>query len=130
MSKFGKYFLFVTGFALLATFARIPGTVINVHAHDRACSLASLKVFNGDGKRGLIRRSSSLNGVIQDWEDAPPPNGSYTIDPDCTGSFFNPDGAKTYNIVVLDGGKRFLLLDLEPDTIVTAEGIWLEEEKD
>jgi hypothetical protein len=154
MSKFGKYFLFVTGFALLATFARIPGTVINVHAHDRACSLASLKgtyafrntgidrtvggpvgeigiaVFNGDGKRGLIRRSSSLNGVIQDWEDAPPPNGSYTIDPDCTGSLFNPDGVKTYNIVVLDGGKRFLLLDLEPDTIVTAEGIRLEEEKD
>ena len=43
MSKFGKYFLLVTGFALLATFARIPGAVINVHAHDRACSVASLK---------------------------------------------------------------------------------------
>jgi len=25
MSKFGKYFLLATGFALLATFARIPG---------------------------------------------------------------------------------------------------------
>ncbi len=33
MSKFGKYFLLVTGFALLATFARIPGANINVHAH-------------------------------------------------------------------------------------------------
>ena len=43
MSKFGKYFLLVTGFALLATFARIPGAVMNVHAHDRACSVASLK---------------------------------------------------------------------------------------
>ena len=39
MSKFGKYFLLVTGFALLATFARIPGAVINVHAHNGACLL-------------------------------------------------------------------------------------------
>jgi hypothetical protein len=30
MSKFGKYLLFATGFAILATFVRIPGTVINV----------------------------------------------------------------------------------------------------
>ena len=86
--------------------------------------------FNGDGKRGPIRRTSSVNGVIQDWTNSPP-HGSYTIDPDCTGSFFSPgpDGVKTYNIVVLDGGKRFLLLDLEPDTIVTAEGTRLEEEE-
>ena len=153
MSKFGKYFLLATGFVLLATFARIPGAVSNVHAQNRSCSVASLNgtyaflntgtdgtvggavgelgiaVFNGDGKRGPIRRTASLNGVIQDWADAPGPNGSYTIDPDCTGSFFNPDGVKTYNIVVLDGGKRFLLLDLEPDTIVTAEVTRLEEEK-
>jgi hypothetical protein len=79
MNKFGKYFLLVTGFAMLATFARIPGAVINVHAHDRVCGVASLKgtyaylrtgvntalggpvaemgldVFNGDGTRGIIR---------------------------------------------------------------------------
>jgi len=83
--------------------------------------------FNGDGKRGKIRRTASLNGVTQDWGDYPPPNGSYTIAGDCTGSFFNPDGVKTYNIVVLDGGKRFLLLDLEADTIVTAEATRLED---
>lgn len=82
--------------------------------------------FNGDGKRGPIRRTASLNGVIQDWGDFPPPNGSYTIAGDCTGSFLNPDGVKTYNIVVL-GGKRFLLLALEPDTIVTAEVTRLED---
>ena len=43
MSKFGKYFLLATGFALLATFASIPGAITNVHAHDRGCSVASLK---------------------------------------------------------------------------------------
>lgn len=43
MKKFGKYFLLVTGFALLATSARIPGTITNVHAKDRGRSVASLK---------------------------------------------------------------------------------------
>ena len=82
MNKFGKYFLLVTGFALLATFARIPGANIKVHAHNGACSVASLKgtyaylrsgsvmgqgpraemglsLFNGDGKRGIIRFTGS-----------------------------------------------------------------------
>ena len=82
-----------------------------VHAHDRGCSVASLKgtyafrrtgvnnvlggpiaqiginVLNGDGTIGLIRTTRSSNGVIQDWTDHPAP-GSYTVDPDCTGSFF------------------------------------------
>ena len=152
MSKLGKYFLLVTGFALLATFARVPGAVINVHAHDRGCSVASLKGtyafqntgvdqgaggpiaeigiadFNGDGQRGLIRRTGSSNGVIGDWGDSASPTGSYKIDSDCTGSFFNTDGGKTYNVVVLDGGKRFLLLSLAPDTIITAEGTRLDAE--
>src|SRR5262245_24796005 len=74
-----------------------------VHAHDRGCSVASLKgtyafrrtgvnnvvggpiaqigidVFNGDGTRGLIRTTRSTNGEIRDWTDLPP-NGSYTVD--------------------------------------------------
>ncbi len=133
MSKFGKYFLLATGFALLATFARIPGAIINVHAHDRGCSVASLKgtrVFNGDGTRGLIRSTRSTNGEIQDWTDIPP-SGSYTVDPDCTGSFFTADGTKNNNLIVLDGGKRFFLLSVAPDTITTEEGIRLEvKEKD
>jgi len=154
MSKFGKYFLLATGFALLATFARIPGTIINVHAHDRGCSVASLKgtyafrrtgvnnvvggpiaqigidVFNGDGTRGLIRSTRSSNGDILDWTDSPP-SGSYTVDSDCTGSVFAADGTKTNNLIVLDGGKRFFLLSVTPDTITTEEGMRLEvKEKD
>jgi hypothetical protein len=116
-----------------------------VHGHDRGCSVASLKgtyafrrtgvnnvvggpiaqigieVFNGDGTRGLIRSTRSTNGEIQDWTDFPP-NGSYTVDRDCTGSFFDADGTKTNNLVVLDGGKRFFLLSVAPDTITTEEG--------
>jgi hypothetical protein len=116
-----------------------------VHAHDHACSVASLKgtyafrrtgvnnvlggpiaqiginVLNGDGTIGLIRTTRSSNGVIQDWADYPAP-GSYTVDPDCTGTFFNN------NLVVVDGGKRYLLLSVSQGTIVTEEGTRLEVE--
>jgi hypothetical protein len=125
--------------------------VINVHAHDRVCSVASLKgtyafrrtgvnnvvggpiaqigidVFNGDGTRGRIRSTRSSNGEIRDWTDSPP-NGSYTVDADCTGSFYDADGTKTNNVVVVDGGKRFFLLSVMPDTITTEEGTRLELE--
>jgi hypothetical protein len=123
--------------------------VTNAHTHDHACSVASLKgtyafrrtgvnnvvggpiaqigldVFNGDGTRGPIRSTRSSNGEILDWTDFPP-NGSYTIDADCTGSFFDANGMKTNNVVVLDGGKRFFLLSVAPDTITMEEGNRLE----
>jgi hypothetical protein len=154
MSKFGKYFLLVTGLALLVTFARIPGPIINVHADNRGCSVASLKgtyailrtgvnnvvggpiasigiqPFNGDGTIGLTRLTRSDNGDIQDWTYAPPSvDASYTVDADCTGSLFTSDGTKTNNLVVFDGGKRFFLLSVAPGTIVTQEGTRIEEEK-
>jgi hypothetical protein len=131
--------------------ARIPGAVTKVHAQDRVCSVASLQgayafrrtgvnngaggataligvdIFNGDGTRGLLRRSGSLNGQIQDWTDVLP-GGSYTIDSDCTGSIFDANGTKTNNFVVLDGGKGFFLISTLPGTIVTSEGKRLELE--
>ena len=164
MNKIGKYFLLVTGFALVAPFAPIPGANNKVHAHDRSCSVASLKgkyafrrsgtinlvggpncqgftdcgpiaqigisLYNGDGTRGLIRTTRSTNGEIEDWTDQPSPNGTYTVDSDCTGSFFDTNGTKSENIVVFDGGKRLFVFSVAPDTIVTEEGVRLEEEKD
>lgn len=149
MSKLGKYLLLAAGFAILTTFADIPGAVIKVHARNLGCSVASLKgvyafrrtgvnndiggpiaqigldVFRGDGTRGPIRTTRSNNGDIEDWTNFPP-SGSYTVDPDCTGSFFDADGNKTHNVIVLDGGRRFFLLSVAPDTITTEEGIKLE----
>jgi hypothetical protein len=122
-----------------------------VLAHDRGCSVASLKgtyafrrtgvnndvggpiaqigiaVYGGDGTRGLIRTTRSGNGKIREWTDYPT-NGHYTVDPDCTGSFFEADGTRTNNLVVLDGGRRFFLLSVLPDTITTEEGTRLEVE--
>jgi len=123
-----------------------------VHDHHRGCSVASLKgtyafrrtgvnnvvggpiaqigidVFNGDGTRGLIRSTRSTNGEIRDSGDFPP-SGSYTVDPDCTGSIFDADGTKTNNLVVLEGGKGFFLLSVTPETITTEEGKRLEVEE-
>ena len=121
-----------------------------VHAtplHDdyRVCSVASLKgtyaftrsgvnngvpgpiaeigldVINGDGTRGIIRSARSTNGVIQDWTNFPPNTGTYTINPDCTGTFLDANGNQN-DIIVIDGGARFLLVSAEPGTIVTSEG--------
>ncbi|MFZ0279417.1 MAG: hypothetical protein WA254_13390, partial [Candidatus Sulfotelmatobacter sp.] len=79
---------------------------------------------------GLIRTTRSTNGEIEDWTDQPSPNGTYTVDSDCTGSFFDMYGTKSENIVVFDGGKRLFVFSVAPDTIVTEEGVRLEEEKD
>lgn len=151
MSKFGKYFLLLTGFALLVTFAHIPGAVTKVHANDSVCSVASLEgkyawrrtgvntvvggpiaeigiaFYGGDGTRGPIRNTRSTNGVIRPWTDFPAPNGTYTVDPDCTGSFFDADGTHSNNVIVLDRGKRYFVLSEAPGTIVTEEGIRQED---
>ncbi len=124
----------------------VPAPQANAHHH--GCSVASLKgtyafrrigvnnavggpiaqigidVFNGDGTRGIIRSTRSTNGDIQDWTNFPA-SGSYKIHSDCTGSFFDAEGTRTNNVVVLDGGKRFFLLSLGPDTITTEEGVRL-----
>src|ERR1700691_1358440 len=89
-----------------------------------------LDVFNGDGTRGITRSTGISYPQSYDWTNVPWPNGSYTVDPDCTGSLFNANGTKIENIIVLDGGKRFSLISFEPDKVITGEGIRLEEEKD
>ena len=123
-----------------------------VHAQEHGCSVASLKgtyawrrtgvnnvvggpiaeigiaVYDGEGTRGFIRNTRSTNGEIRPWTNESPPNGRYTVDPDCTGSFFDPDGTNSNNIVVLDGGKRYFVLSVAPGTITTEEAYRLEVE--
>jgi hypothetical protein len=137
---------------VLATLGIALNSTREVHAtsvddHHHGCSVASLKgtyafrrtgvnnvvggpiagigimILNGDGTIALDRNTVSFNGEIRDWADEPAPVGTYTVDPDCTGTFLN----KSNNLVVLDGGKRYLLISVAPGTIVTEEGTRLEE---
>ena len=73
------------------------------------------------GRAASFALPRSTNGDIRDGTDFPP-SGSYTVDPDCTGSKFEENGNRSNNVVVLDGGKRFFLLSVAPDTITTEEG--------
>ena len=118
MGKFGKCFLLVTGFVLVATFVRVPGTITNVHAQDHGCSVASLKgtyaylrsgtvtglgpraelgldLFNGDGTRGIIRNTEASYTVSFDSTNSSWPSGSYKVDYDYTGTFFAITGEGT-----------------------------------
>jgi hypothetical protein len=78
--------------------------------------------YDGNGTRGAIRNTRSTNGAIRPWTDEPAPNGTYTIDPDCTGSFFDVDGTNSNDVIVLDGGKRYLVLSEATGTITSEEG--------
>jgi hypothetical protein len=144
--------LFAVGIAVTALYPARKVHATPARSPHQGCSLATLKgtyafsrtgvnngvpgpiaeigldVLNGDGTRGIIRSTRSTNGTIQDWTNFTPNTGTYTVDPDCTGSFFDANGNQN-NVIVLDGGKRFLLLSAESGTIVTSEGTRIEEEK-
>ena len=57
--------------------------------------------------RRPIRNTRSTSGEIRPGPMNPVTNGTYTVDPDCTGSYFDADGTHSNNVVVVDGGKRF-----------------------
>jgi hypothetical protein len=91
-----------------------------------------LDLFSGDGKRGIIRNTGASYTVSFDWTDYSWPSGTYTVDKDCTGSLYAADGTKANNIIVLEGGKRFLLLTAGPigeGKVISGEATRLEEEK-
>ena len=79
------------------------------------------------GRAASFATPEAPNGEIRPWTDDPAPNGSYTVDPDCTGSFFDADGTHSNNVVVVDGGKRFFVLSQAQGTTVMEEGIRLDE---
>jgi hypothetical protein len=134
MQRRSIWVTFLFGVAIVVTALNHTRKVHATSCPDRqsGCSVASLKgtyagvnndvggpiaeigieVFNGDGTRGILRSTRSTNGEIQDRTDFPWPSGSYTVDPDGTGSLFAADDTKQNNFIVLDGGKRFSLLSV------------------
>ena len=87
----------------------------------------------GMEEAGIIRYTAASSTVSFDWTNSPWPDGIYTVDEDCTGSLYAADGTKANNIIVLDGGKRFLVLTAGPlgeGKAISGEGTRLEEEND
>ena len=84
-----------------------------------------INVEDGHGAILFIRTTRSTNGEISGWFDQVKP-GSYTVDPDCTGTFLN----ESQDIVVVDGGKRYFILSAGPGTTVTEEGTRIDDNED
>jgi hypothetical protein len=150
--RLGWVALFTLAIVVASLYQARKVRATSIQAFPQGCSVASLKgtyafirtgvnngaggpiaqigtsFYDGAGTRGLIRTTRSTNGTIRDWTDTLD-NGTYTLDPDCTGSFFDDTGAKTENFVVLDGGRRYLLLSFATGTIVSEEGTKMEEGK-
>ena len=140
--------LFGVGIVVTALYQTRKVHATQIHDHHQGCSVPSLKgtyafhrtgqnnalgpiaqiginVEDGEGRIKLIRTTRSQNGVILDWFEQVEP-GSYTVDPDCTGSFLN----KSQNIVVVDGGKRYFMLSADPGTTVTEEGTRIDDREE
>ncbi len=112
----------------------ILGAVPNPQArHDHECSNASLKgpygqystatIIPAGTPRELVGRETfdgegnwfgtatvNNNGTVRHLTA----NGTYTVNPDCTGTFFNAEGNEILEGVLVDGAKEFRYINTGP----------------
>ena len=77
-------------------------------------------VFHGDGNVSTPAVSLSINGVIVQPPQGNP--GTYTVDPDCTGTLTFADGPR-FDLQIKPNGKTINMLQTNPNTVMqgTAE---------
>ena len=127
----------ITG--LLLGLAFLPGgrfgIISKVHAEgDGSCSVATLNGAYGFFRTGIVpagplvavgiatydgngnstaRQTTRRNGVTaSDLFTTPVAQGTYEVNPDCTGRGFNPDGSVFVHFVVVDGGNELFITSL------------------
>src|SRR6267143_1579773 len=107
---------------------------INKHKENSSCSVATLNGTYGFFRTGIVpagpvvgvgistrdgnghataRLTIRRNGVTtSDLFTTPATQGTYEVDPDCTGRELNPDGSVFIHFVVVNGGSEFFILSL------------------
>jgi hypothetical protein len=107
---------------------------INKHKGNSSCSVATLNGTYGFFRTGIVpagpvvgvgistrdgnghataRLTIRRNGVTtSDLFTTPATQGTYEVDPDCTGRELNPDGSVFIHFVVVNGGSEFFILSL------------------
>jgi hypothetical protein len=76
---------------------------------------AVLLRFSFDGKGNFTNTlTMNDNGTIIHSSDF----GTYTVNPDCTGTIFTNGGTRTVEIVLVDGGNEFYSIRTNPSNLV------------
>ncbi len=71
--------------------------------------------FSFDGKGSFTAKlTMNDNGTIIHNNDF----GTYTINPDCTGTLFTTGGTRTVEIVLVDSGNEFYQIRTDPSSLV------------
>ena len=91
------------------------GSSVGMIVHPAETPRAVLLRFSFDGK-GNFTNSVTLNdnGTVIHSTDF----GSYTVNPDCTGTIFTNGGTKKVEIVVVDAGNEFYSIRTDPADLV------------
>ena len=75
-------------------------------------AILEIIVFNGDGTLSVPAATASINGVVVRSEGS----GTYTVDPQCTGTITFA-GGPSFDIFTLGGGKQIWMIQTNTNTV-------------
>jgi hypothetical protein len=78
-------------------------------------AVAGYHIFNGDGT-GTDVVTSTINGAILSKNFVGPI--TYTVNPDCTGTYTVPSEGLTFNIFVAPGGEELIVIGTKPGFVL------------
>jgi hypothetical protein len=78
-------------------------------------AVAGYHIFNGDGT-GTDVVTSTINGAILSKNFVGPI--SYTVNPDCTGTYTVPSEGLTFSIFIAPGGEELIVIGTNPGFVL------------
>jgi len=78
-------------------------------------AVAGFHIFNGDGT-GTDVVTSTINGAILSKNFVGPI--SYTVNPDCTGTYTVPSEGLTFSIFIAPGGEELIVIGTKPGFVL------------
>ncbi len=91
------------------------GSTVGMFVLPAGTPRAVLLRFTFDGKGNFTNTlTMNDNGTVIHASDF----GTYTVNPDCTGTVYTNGGTKTVEIVVVDGGNEFYSIRTNPSNLV------------
>jgi len=98
----GKYAFKETGFVL-------PGKAALAEQTSNPIATAGVLTFDGAGNLSASYTFSDVGVIGTATSDI----GTYTVNPDCTGSFTDATGGVHFNLVIVGGGTKVFAIDTD-----------------